>query len=75
MENQPQVVTATPKFNTHKVFAAIGIILTVTILILAALSWYFWDEIFDTVEEEQVTTKVSTTSATTATNSATTSAN
>ncbi len=70
----PTPAPASPgKFNTHKVFAAIGIILTVTILILAGLWWYFWGQVSDQVEENNAV-KVTTSSAHPATNSATTSA-
>ena len=76
MENSTQTVqvnpTEKPKFNTHKVFAAIGIILTVVILIIAAL-WYFVGDTFNT-DDENNTVKVSTSSAKPSTNSATKSA-
>lgn len=71
--NQAQVTTAPKKFDTHKVFAAIGIILTVTFLILAGLWWYFWGRVAEEVDEAQ-TVKVSTSSSKPSTNSATKSA-
>jgi len=39
-EQTVQVTPSAPKFNTHKVFAAIGIILTAAIIAAAAI-WYF----------------------------------
>lgn len=72
MDNQPiQVHTGSPNFNTHKVFAAIGIILTVVIILIAGL-WYFTSG--QGTEDEDQNVKVSTSSAKPATNSATKSA-
>lgn len=62
-----------PIFNTHKVFAAIGIILTMVIIILAAL-WYYTGMGAD-VEENEDTVKVTTSSAKPASKSASPSAN
>ena len=70
--NINQVTPAAPKFNTHKVFAAIGIILTAAIIITAAV-WYFTDGRF-TGEVEDHPVKDSTSQAKPATNSATKSA-
>lgn len=70
-EPMNQVSPVKPTFDTHKVFAAIGIILTVTIFAIAAL-WYFTDTNKGAGVEEDV--KVTTSSAKPATNSATTSA-
>lgn len=71
-DNINQVTPAAPKFNTHKVFAAIGIILTVLILVIAGI-WYFTDS-QSPVDEEDNAVKVTTSSAKPATKSATTSA-
>lgn len=66
-----QVHQGTPVFNTHKVFAAVGIILTIVIIFIAAL-WYFTDS--NSSGDEDQTVKVSTSSAKPATKSATKSA-
>jgi hypothetical protein len=66
------VTPGSPKFNLHKVFASIGIILTVSIIILAAV-WWFLEKDNKGVEEDN-TVKVTTSSAKPATESATKSA-
>lgn len=69
-EQTNQVVTPTQsKFNFHKVFAAIGIILTVVIIIVAAI-WYLTDQNTKGTSEDD-TVKVTTSSAKPATKSAT----
>lgn len=60
-EPTPQVTPAAPKFNTHKVFAAIGIILIVAIIFASGL-WYF-TEGNSSSDNEGTTVKVSTSSA------------
>ena len=64
----PNPLAKNPNFHTHKVFAAIGIILTALIIIIALL-WYFTGSslLFDNNEED--ITKVSTSSAKKATDS------
>ncbi len=65
-----QVVTPTAsKFNFHKVFASIGIILTLVIIIVAAI-WYFMEQQSGEGSEDN-TVKVTTSSAKPATKSAT----
>ncbi len=72
-EQNVQVTPSAPKFNTHKVFAAIGIILTVAIIAVAAI-WYFTDSSSSSDDESGTTVKVSTSSAKPATKSATSAA-
>lgn len=71
-ESTNQVTNSQPKFNTHKVFAAVGIILTIIIIAIAAI-WYFSGGNFSSTDEDN-TVKVSTTSAKPSTNPATKSA-
>lgn len=77
--NEQNIMPNTPKkFNLHKVFASIGIIL-IAIIIIGAGVWYFVQSAEDKVpssDTEITVTKVSTDSAKTktASNSATSSA-
>ena len=61
-EQTVQVTPSAPKFNTHKVFAAIGIILTAAIIAAAAI-WYFTGGNTSTDDEIGTSVKVSTSSA------------
>ena len=70
-QNVPNPLAKNPNFHTHKVFAAIGIILIVMIIIGGGI-WYFVQSAEDkagTIEE--TITKVATTSAKTTTKSVT----
>ncbi len=74
-ETNIQPEKATKKLDFHKVFAAIGIILIVLIVVVGGV-WYFVQKAEDEVgsDYEDNVVKVSTSSANTATDSATTSA-
>ena len=61
-------------FDFHKIFAAIGLILTVAIIVLSGV-WYFVEGQHSSFfGDEEGTTKISTSSASIATKSATESA-
>lgn len=69
-QNVPNPLAKNPNFHTHKVFAAIGIILIVAIVIVGGI-WYFVQSALDKViPDEFVTNKVSTSSAKISTTSA-----
>lgn len=62
-QNVPNPLASNPGFHTHKVFAAIGIILTVAIIAIGGI-WYFVQSTEDKAPaaEEETTVKVSTSS-------------
>ncbi|HSX57654.1 MAG TPA: hypothetical protein VLE47_00085 [Candidatus Saccharimonadales bacterium] len=71
-KNVPNPLAKNPNFFTHKVFAAIGLILIGAIIAIAGIWWYVQSQDKSSgVEDTTTTTKVSTTSAKTATISAT----
>ncbi len=67
----PNPIAKNPNIYTHKVFAAIGLILIGTIVAVAGIWWYVQGQDKNSgTEDTTVTTKVATTSAKTATVSA-----
>lgn len=70
-QSVPNPMAKNPNFFTHKVFAAIGLILISTITIVAGVWWYVNRSAGSTATDNSTTVKVTTTSAKPATSSAT----